>query len=96
MVNKINLLRKPSLRYQYFNNGIKSKKIELFYFAITICNTRNKWQNEGHFTTSVPVDPKCFPLKAGFKFKPACALHADREGENMSADASLRVTAGIY
>jgi len=30
---------------------------------------------------------KCFPLKAGFKYK---------EGENMSADASLRVTGGIY
>ena len=58
MVNKINLLRKPLLRYQYFNNGIKSKKTEPFYFAITICKTRNKWQKEGHFTTSVPVDPK--------------------------------------
>jgi len=58
VVNKINLLRKPLLRYQYFNNGIKSKKTEPFYFAITICKTRNKWQKEGHFTTSVPVDPK--------------------------------------
>ena len=61
MVNKINLLRKPLLRYQYFNNGIKSKKIALFDFGVTTCKATNKWQKEGHFTTSVPVDPKYLP-----------------------------------
>ena len=58
MVNKINLLRKPLLRYQYFNNGIKSKKMAFFDFGVTTCKTTKKWQKEGRFTTPVPVDPE--------------------------------------
>ena len=58
MVNKINLLRNPLLRHQYFNNGIKNKKIALFDFDVTTCKTTNKCQKEGFFTTSVPVDPQ--------------------------------------
>jgi len=58
VVNKINLLRNPLLRHQYFNNGIKNKKIALFDFDVTTCKTTNKCQKEGFFTTSVPVDPK--------------------------------------
>ena len=57
VVNKINLLRKPLLRYQYFNNGIKSKKMAFFDFGVTTCKTTKKWQKEGRFTTPVPVDP---------------------------------------
>ena len=57
MVNKINLLRKPLLKYRYLNNGIKSKKIVLFGFGVTTCKTTNKRQEESYFTTSVPVDP---------------------------------------
>ncbi|MBW2737664.1 MAG: hypothetical protein JRE64_02210 [Deltaproteobacteria bacterium] len=57
MVNKINLLRKPLLRYQYFNDGIKGEKMALFDFGVTACKTTKKWQKEGHFTTPVPVDP---------------------------------------
>ena len=39
MVNKINLLRKLLLRYQYFNNGIKSKKMAFFDFGVTTCKS---------------------------------------------------------
>jgi len=63
VVNKIKLLRKLLLRYQSFNDGIKSKKMALFDFDVTDCKTTQKWQKEGHFTTPVPVDPKksvCF------------------------------------
>ena len=69
MVNKINLLRKSLLRYQYFNNGIKSKKAAFFDFGVTTWKTMNKWQKEGCFTTSVPVDPKFLDddLSAGFR-----------------------------
>jgi len=42
VVNKINLLRKLLLIYQYFNNGIKSKKIVLFDFGVTTCKATNK------------------------------------------------------
>jgi len=45
------------LKYQYFNNGIKSKKMAFFDFGVTIWKTMNKWQKKGYFTTSVPVDP---------------------------------------
>ena len=62
VVNKINLLRKSLLRYQYFNNGIKSKKVAFFDFGITTWKTTNKWQKEGCFTTSVPVDPQLIGL----------------------------------
>jgi len=58
VVNKIKLLRNPLLIYQYFNNGIKSKKQYFFDLDITTCKTTNKWQKESYFTTSVPVDPK--------------------------------------
>jgi len=58
VVNEIKLLRKLLLRYQSFNDGIKSKKMALFDFDITICKTTQKWQKKGYFTTSVPVDPK--------------------------------------
>jgi len=57
VVNKINLLRKSLLRYQYLNNGIKSKKVAFFDFGITTWKTMNKWQKKDCFTTSVPVDP---------------------------------------
>jgi hypothetical protein len=42
VVNKINLLRNQLLIYQYFNNGIKSKKIALFDLGVTTCKTTNK------------------------------------------------------
>ena len=58
VVNKINPLRKPLLRYQYFNNGIKSKKMAFFDFGVNSCKTSKKWQKEGHFTTPVLVDPQ--------------------------------------
>jgi len=45
------------LRYQYFNNGIKSKKMAFFDFGVTTCKTTKKWQKEGRFTTPVPVEP---------------------------------------
>jgi len=57
VVNEIKLLRKLLLRYQSFNDGIKSKKIGTFDFDVTTCKTTQKWQKEGHFTTPVPVDP---------------------------------------
>jgi len=58
VVNKINLLHKPLLRYQYLNDGIKSKKWYFFDFGITTCKTTKKWQKEGQFTTPVPVEPE--------------------------------------
>ena len=58
MVNKINLLHKPLLRYQYFNDSIKNKKWHFFDFEITTCKTTKKRQKEGQFTTPVPVEPK--------------------------------------
>ena len=58
MVNKINLLHKPLLRYQYFNDSIKNKKWHFFDFEITTCKTTRKRQKEGQFTTPVPVEPK--------------------------------------
>jgi len=61
VVNKINLLRKSLLRYQCFNNGIKSKKVAFFDFGVTAWKTMNKWQKEGCFTTSVPIDPNLNP-----------------------------------
>ena len=67
MVNKINLLRKSLLKYQCFNNGIKSKKVAFFDFGVTTWKTMNKWQKEGCFTTSVPVDPKMFEIAALLK-----------------------------
>ncbi len=45
------------LRYQYLNNVIKSKKMALFDLDVATCKTTEKWQKEGYFTTSVPVDP---------------------------------------
>jgi hypothetical protein len=69
VVNEIKLLRKLLLRYQSFNDGIKSKKnnlltmvlrakkMALFDFNVTTCKTMHQWQKEGHFTTPVPVDP---------------------------------------
>jgi hypothetical protein len=42
VVNKIKLLRNPLLIYQYFNNGIKSKKQYFFDLDITTCKTTNK------------------------------------------------------
>ena len=42
VVNKINLLRNPLLIYQYFNNGIKSKKTVLFDLDVTTCKITNK------------------------------------------------------
>jgi len=60
VVNKINLLHKPLLRYQYLNDGIKSKKWYFFDFGITTCKTTKKWQKEGQFTTPVPVEPNCY------------------------------------
>jgi predicted secreted protein len=60
VVNKINLLHKPLLRYQYFNDSIKNKKWHFFDFEITTCKTTRKRQKEGQFTTPVPVEPqKC-------------------------------------
>ena len=58
MVNKINLLHKPLLRYQYFNDSIKNKKWHFFDFEITTCKTTRKRQKEGQFTTPVPVEPE--------------------------------------
>jgi len=58
VVNKINLLHKPLLRYQYFNDSIKNKKWHFFDFEITTCKTTRKRQKEGQFTTPVPVEPK--------------------------------------
>jgi len=57
VVNKINLLHKPLLRYQYFNDSIKNKKWHFFDFEITTCKTTRKRQKEGQFTTPVPVEP---------------------------------------
>ena len=57
VVNKINLLHKPLLRYQYFNDSIKNKKWHFFDFEITTCKTTRKQQKEGQFTTPVPVEP---------------------------------------
>jgi REP-associated tyrosine transposase len=57
VVNKINLLHKPLLRYQYFNDSIKNKKWHFFDFKITTCKTTRKRQKEGQFTTPVPVEP---------------------------------------
>jgi len=68
VVNKIKLLRKLLLRYQSFNDGIKSKKMALFDFDITACKTTQKWQKEGCFTTPVPVDPKLLPCFASSQF----------------------------
>jgi len=60
VVNKINLLHKPLLRYQYFNDSIKNKKWHFFDFEITTCKTTRKRQKEGQFTTPVPVEPNFF------------------------------------
>jgi hypothetical protein len=60
VVNKINLLHKPLLRYQYFNDSIKNKKWHFFDFEITTCKTTRKRQKEGQFTTPVPVEPEFF------------------------------------
>jgi len=62
VVNEIKVLRKQLLRYQSFNDDIKSKKMALFDFDVTTCKTTQKWQKEGHFTTPVPVDPKILIL----------------------------------
>jgi CRISPR/Cas system-associated endonuclease Cas1 len=62
VVNKINLLHKPLLRYQYFNDSIKNKKWHFFDFEITTCKTTRKQQKEGQFTTPVPVEPILFHL----------------------------------
>jgi len=60
VVNKINLLHKPLLRYQYFNDSIKNKKWHFFDFEITTCKITRKRQKEGQFTTPVPVEPHLF------------------------------------
>jgi len=60
VVNKINLLHKPLLRYQYFNDSIKNKKWHFFDFEITTCKTTRKRQKEGQFTTPVPVEPNLY------------------------------------
>ena len=39
----------------------------LFYFGVTTCKTTNKWQKDGHFTTSVPVDPNFLKPTASFR-----------------------------
>jgi hypothetical protein len=62
VVNKINLLHKPLLRYQYFNDSIKNKKWHFFDFEITTCKTTRKRQKEGQFTTPVPVEPDLIDL----------------------------------
>ena len=60
VVNKINMLPKSLLKYQCFINGIESEKQYSFDSYVTTCKTTNKRQKEGHFTTSVPVDPILF------------------------------------
>jgi len=44
VVNKINMLRKSLLKYQYLNNVIKSKKTAFYDLDITICNTTIKME----------------------------------------------------
>jgi len=72
VVNKINLLHKPLLRYQYFNDSIKNKKWHFFDFEITTCKTTRKRQKEGQFTTPVPVEPffvaGCIVAARGFVY----------------------------
>jgi hypothetical protein len=48
----------------------------LFDFDVTACKTTQKWQKEGHFTTPVPVDPLCMPMKPN---KPLIAILMQRE-----------------